>query len=104
MIKDPRRGDNSWQVDYPTARLCEITIADSVKVASQRPGGSHHSGQEVVIERMVEKVTISIVYPVLTHMNYSEWTCDRTTSEMRGLTSKIISEYSRRSENAQTHI
>jgi hypothetical protein len=29
--------------------------------------------------------------------------CDRTTSEMRGLSPKIISEDSRRSENAQTH-
>jgi hypothetical protein len=30
-------------------------------------------------------------------------TCDRTTSEMRGLSLKIISGDSRRSENAQTH-
>jgi hypothetical protein len=29
--------------------------------------------------------------------------CDRTTSEMRGLSPKIISGDSRRSENAQTH-
>jgi hypothetical protein len=29
--------------------------------------------------------------------------CDRTSSEMRGLSSKIISGDSRRSENAQTH-
>jgi hypothetical protein len=29
--------------------------------------------------------------------------CDRTTSEMRGLSPKIISEDSRRNENAQTH-
>jgi ABC-type iron transport system FetAB ATPase subunit len=29
--------------------------------------------------------------------------CDRTTSEMRGLSPKIISEDSRGSENAQTH-
>jgi hypothetical protein len=31
------------------------------------------------------------------------WFCDRTTSEMRGLSLKIISGYSRWSENAQTH-
>jgi hypothetical protein len=30
-------------------------------------------------------------------------TCDRTTSKMRGLSPKIISGDSRRSENAQTH-
>jgi hypothetical protein len=29
--------------------------------------------------------------------------CDRTTSELRGLSPKIISEDSRRSENVQTH-
>jgi hypothetical protein len=31
-----------------------------------------------------------------------DW-CDKTTSEMRGLSLKIISRDSRRSENAQTH-
>jgi hypothetical protein len=31
-------------------------------------------------------------------------TCDRTTSEMRGLSPKIISGDSRWNENAQTHI
>jgi hypothetical protein len=34
----------------------------------------------------------------------SDWLCDRTTSEMRGLSPRIISGDSRRSENAQTHI
>jgi hypothetical protein len=34
---------------------------------------------------------------------YSGTNCDRTTSEMRGLSPKIISGDSRRSENAQTH-
>jgi hypothetical protein len=35
----------------------------------------------------------------------TEWEekCDRTTSEMRGLSPKIISGDSRRSENVQTH-
>jgi hypothetical protein len=35
---------------------------------------------------------------------YSGTKCDRTISEMRGLSPKIISEDSRRSENAQTHM
>jgi hypothetical protein len=33
----------------------------------------------------------------------SDTNCDRTTIEMRGLSPKIISRDSRRSENAQTH-
>jgi hypothetical protein len=33
----------------------------------------------------------------------SQGACDRTTSKMRGLSPKIISGDSRRSENAQTH-
>jgi hypothetical protein len=32
-----------------------------------------HSGQEVIIERVVEKASTSIVYAVLTRTNYSEW-------------------------------
>jgi hypothetical protein len=35
--------------------------------------------------------------------SYSDTNCDRTTSGMRGLSPKIISGDSRRSENAQTH-
>jgi hypothetical protein len=38
-----------------------------------------------------------------THPQTNEQVCDRTTSEMRGLSPKIISGDSRRSENAQTH-
>jgi hypothetical protein len=34
---------------------------------------SRHSGWEAVIERVVEKATTSIIYLVLTHTNYSEW-------------------------------
>jgi hypothetical protein len=34
---------------------------------------SHHIGREVVIERVVEKASVSIIYLVLTRMNYSEW-------------------------------
>jgi phage tail tube protein FII len=36
-------------------------------------------------------------------INLSDEECDRTTSKMRGLSPKIISGDSRRSENAQTH-
>jgi hypothetical protein len=39
----------------------------------------------------------------VTMRNWREPICDRTTSEMRGLSPKIISRDSRRSENAQTH-
>jgi hypothetical protein len=34
---------------------------------------SRHSGREVVIERVVEKASASIIYHILTRTNYSEW-------------------------------
>jgi hypothetical protein len=34
---------------------------------------SDHSDREVVVERVVEKASASIVCPVLTRMNYAEW-------------------------------
>jgi hypothetical protein len=37
------------------------------------PRGSCHSGREVVIERVIEKSTAVIIYPILTRTNYSEW-------------------------------
>jgi hypothetical protein len=37
------------------------------------PRRSRHSGCEVIVERVVEKATAAIVYPVLTHTNYVEW-------------------------------
>jgi hypothetical protein len=37
------------------------------------PCGSRHSGREVVIERVIEKSTAMILYPILTRTNYSEW-------------------------------
>jgi hypothetical protein len=37
------------------------------------PRRSRNDDQEVVIEQVVEKASASIVYPVLTRMNYSEW-------------------------------
>jgi hypothetical protein len=33
----------------------------------------HHSDGEVVTEREVEKASASIVYPIITCTNYSEW-------------------------------
>jgi hypothetical protein len=55
----------------------------------------------------------SVLAPWVYHMDYnplaqlspqfSMQMCDRTTSEMRGLSPKIISGDSRRSDNAQTH-
>jgi hypothetical protein len=44
-----------------------------VRSPSLIPRRSRHSGREVVIERVVEKASASIVYPILTHTNYSEW-------------------------------
>jgi hypothetical protein len=41
--------------------------------SSPMPQRSHHSGREVIIERVIEKATVLIVYPVLMHTNYSEW-------------------------------
>jgi hypothetical protein len=53
---------------------------------------------------------ISFVYPIFllsdsftSCINWLQGECDRTTSEMRVLSPKIISGDSRRSENAQTH-
>jgi hypothetical protein len=34
---------------------------------------SGHSGHEVVVERVVEKATTAIMYPVLSCTNYTEW-------------------------------
>jgi hypothetical protein len=37
------------------------------------PQRSRYSGRKVVVERVVEKSSAAIVYPVLTLTNYSEW-------------------------------
>jgi hypothetical protein len=51
-----------------------VTPPRSRKVSlSPVPCWSCHSGREVVIERVVEKSTAVIIYPILTHTNYSEW-------------------------------
>jgi uncharacterized membrane protein YgcG len=46
---------------------------DRGRSSSPIPHRSRHSGREVIIERVVEKASVSIVYPVLTRTNYSEW-------------------------------
>jgi uncharacterized membrane protein YgcG len=46
---------------------------DRGRSPSPIPRRSRHCGWEVVIERVVEKATASIVYPILTCTNYSEW-------------------------------
>jgi hypothetical protein len=48
-----------------------------------------------------EYVNSMIESHILEHINYTY--CDRITSEMRGMSPKIILGDSRRSENAQTH-
>jgi hypothetical protein len=51
-----------------------VTPPRSRKVSlSPVPCWSCHSGREVVIERVVEKSTAVIIYPILTRTNYSEW-------------------------------
>jgi hypothetical protein len=37
------------------------------------PRRSRDNDREVVIERVVEKASASIIYPILTRTNYSEW-------------------------------
>jgi hypothetical protein len=46
---------------------------DRVRSSSPIPRRSRHSGREVVVERVVEKASTAIVYPVLTRTNYAEW-------------------------------
>jgi hypothetical protein len=46
---------------------------DRGRSPSPIPRRSRHSGREVVIKRVVENATVSIIYPVLTHTNYLEW-------------------------------
>jgi hypothetical protein len=46
---------------------------DDPRSLSPVPRRSRNDDQEVVIEQVVEKASASIVYPVLTRMNYSEW-------------------------------
>jgi hypothetical protein len=43
----------------------------SLSPLARRP--RHHGGERVIIERVVEKSSSSIVYPMLTHSNYTEW-------------------------------
>jgi hypothetical protein len=44
----------------------------SPSLMGRRPRG-HSAGRGVVIERVIEKSSAAIVYPVLTRTNYSEW-------------------------------
>jgi hypothetical protein len=44
----------------------------SLSMMGRRPRG-HSVGRGVVIERVIEKSSAAIVYPVLTRTNYSEW-------------------------------
>jgi hypothetical protein len=46
---------------------------DRLKSLLPVPCRSHHNSEEVVIERVVEKASASIVYPILMRINYSEW-------------------------------
>jgi hypothetical protein len=46
---------------------------DRVRSSSPIPRRSRHSGREDVVERVVEKASTAIVYPVLTRTNYAEW-------------------------------
>jgi hypothetical protein len=37
------------------------------------PWRSRHSSREIIVERVVEKSTTTVVYPVLTRTNYTDW-------------------------------
>jgi hypothetical protein len=46
---------------------------DRLRSLSPVPRRLRHSDREVVIECMVEKASTSIIYPIITRTNYSEW-------------------------------
>jgi hypothetical protein len=52
-----------------------------------------------------DRLNLMHLYTIFLNISikYALYNCDRITSEMRGLSPKIISGDSRRSENAQTH-
>jgi hypothetical protein len=43
----------------------------SLSPPARRP--CHHGGERVIVERVIEKSSSSIVYPTLTRSNYMEW-------------------------------
>jgi hypothetical protein len=63
----PSLDSNNWYQSHVQP------LSHHVRLLSPVPRRSRHSGREVVIERIFEKVTTTIVYPILTHTNYAEW-------------------------------